>query len=93
LKYFGITPGKPTLSEVVVNPKTYRFTAEEGGIWHSSVEIGQKVRKDQELGNMTDLFGNVQRIYKAPEDSVVNFLRVFYSVNCGESLVGLVVLD
>ena len=40
-----------------------------------------------------DLFGNVLETYEAPEDAVVSFLRVFYSVNCGEPLIGLVVLD
>ena len=92
LRYFGIVRGKPALSEVVVNPKTYRFTADQGGIWHSKVEVGQAVDKDQELGNMTDLFGNVLRVYKAPERSVVSMMRVFYSVNCGEALVSVAVI-
>ena len=41
---------------------------------------------------MTDLFGNELKAFTAPEDSTVSFLRVYYSVNCGEPLVGLVVL-
>ena len=93
LRYFGILDGEPEMVKPLVNPKRYRFTAERGGIWHSFVELGQSVRAGEEVGNMTDLFGNVLETYEAPEDTVVSFLRVFYSVNCGEPLIGLVVLE
>jgi uncharacterized protein len=92
LKYFGILKGKPVMSNPVINPKSYRFRAKQGGIWHSKVELEQFVSAGQEIGNMTDLFGNVLETYKAQEDSMVTFLRVFYSVNVGEQLIGLVVL-
>jgi hypothetical protein len=93
LKYFGILEGEPERSKPVINPKSYRFTAEVGGIWHSKVELGQRVAAGEEIGDMTDLFGNVIKTYRAPENGVINFLRVFYSVNCGEPLIGLVALD
>jgi predicted deacylase len=93
LKYFGILSGKPEMGKPEVNPKRHRFTAEQGGIWHSFVELGQRVKAGDEVGNLTDLFGNVLETYRAPEDAVVSFLRIFYSVNCGESLIGLVVLS
>lgn len=93
LRYFGILEGEPKLSNPVLNPRTYRFTAEEGGIWHSKVELGQRVTAGEEIGNMTDLFGRVMNIYRAPESGTINFLRVFYSVNCGEPLVRMVFLD
>jgi len=93
LKYFGILEGEPRMTRPVISPKTYRFTADEGGIWHSKVELGQRVAAGEEIGNMTDLFGNVIKTYRAPENGTINFLRVFYSVNCGEPLIGLVILD
>jgi len=93
LKYFGILDGKPEMSCPVINPKSYRFIAQQGGIWHSKVELGQRVKPGEEIGNMTDLFGNVIKTCTAPQDGIINFLRVFYSVNCGEPLVGIVFLD
>ncbi len=92
LKYFGILEGEPEMVEPAESPKRYRMTAAQGGIWHPKAELGEKVAKGQLIGEMVDLFGNVMETYTAPDDSTVNFLRVFYSVNCGEALIGLVVL-
>ena len=92
LKYFGILEGKPKMSTPAVSPKRYSFKAKQGGIWHPKVDIGQSVSTGEELGNMTDLFGNILETYTAPENATVTSMRVFYSVNCGEQLIGLVVL-
>jgi predicted deacylase len=93
LRYFGIIEGEPDMVKPAVDPKRYRYFAEQGGIWHPYVELGQEVKSGEELGNVTDLFGNELEAFAAPEDSTVSFLRVYYSVNCGEPLIGLVVLD
>jgi len=93
LRYFGIIEGEPEMVKPAVDPKRYRYFAEQGGIWHPYVELGQEVKSGEELGNVTDLFGNELEAFAAPEDSTVSFLRVYYSVNCGEPLIGLVVLD
>jgi len=92
LKYFGIIPGKPQMVQPTMNPVRYRFKTNLGGIWHPYVDLAQMVSKGQEVGNISDLFGNIIETYKVPEDSMVTFLRVFYSVNVGEPLIGLVVL-
>ena len=89
LKLLGIIKGEPKTFDAKVNPKEYYAVAEMGGIGHSKVEIGQEVQKGQELGNMTDLFGNILETYTAPERGWVRFLRVGYSVNVGEPLVSI----
>jgi hypothetical protein len=89
LKLLGIIDGEPKKFDAKVNPEEYHAVAERGGIWHSKVEIGQEVQEGQELGNMTDLFGNILETYKAPEKGWVRFLRVWYSVNAGEPLVSV----
>ena len=53
------------------------------------VELGQEVEAGQELGHMQDLFGNIIETYKFPFKGYVRFLRVWYSVNIGEPLVGI----
>ena len=87
LRLLGIIEGKPKMFEAKVNPDEYHAVARVGGVWHSMVEVGQEVQKGQELGNMSDLFGNVLETYRAPEGGWVRFLRVWYSVNVGEPLI------
>jgi hypothetical protein len=89
LKYFGIIEGTPELTDAPINPDGYRAKAKKGGIWWPKVEIGQKVDTGQELGYMQDLFGNIIEVYKSPQKGYVRFLRVWYSVNVGEPLVGV----
>lgn len=93
LKYFKVLSGEPTLADAAINPKGYRFKASNAGIWHSLHELGARVKKGELVGEVTDLFGNVLESHMAPEDAKVTFLRTFYSVNQGEALIGLTVLD
>ena len=89
LKYMGIIEGTPELSNPPINPDVYRPIAKKGGIWWPKVELGQEVEAGQELGYMHDLFGNVIETYRSPKKGYVRFLRVWYSVNIGEPLVGI----
>lgn len=89
LKYMGIIEGTPKLYDPPINPEGYRPRAKKGGIWWPKVEIGQEVEAGQELGYMQDLFGNVIEKYHSPQKGYVRFLRVWYSVNIGEPLVGV----
>jgi len=89
LKYLNILEGKPEMSEAVINPGNYNPKAKQGGIWHTKVEVGQRVDAGQEIGNMTDLFGNVLETYISPKKGLVRFNHVWYSVNCGEPLIDI----
>lgn len=86
LRCLGILEGSPKMSKAVVNPEEFTARAKRGGIWHPRVEIGQDVKAGQEIGDTTDLFGNVLETYSTPKKGFVRFLRVWYSVNCGEPL-------
>ena len=87
MKYLGILAGKPTMYDTVVNPETYRPAAKHGGIWTSNVEVRQMVEKGQELGKITDLFGNVLETFNSQKRGIVIYKRAWYSVNYGESLI------
>lgn len=87
LKYMGIIEGEPTTYNVKINPEEYTAKASKGGIWYPNVEVGDHVKKGQDLGTMKDLFGNVHETITSPEKGWVRFLRVWYSVNTGEPLV------
>lgn len=87
LKYMGIIEGQPKRYEAKINPEEYTVRAEKGGIWYTSVEIGDHVEKGQEIGTLRDLFGNTIKTYTTPKAGWVRFLRVWYSVNVGEPLI------
>ena len=89
LRYFDVLPGEPVMVEAVMSPKGYRFKAGHAGIWHGFHELGAGVKKGELVGEVVDLFGNVLESHMAPEDAKVTF----YSVNQGEALIGLTVLD
>lgn len=89
LKYFGVIEGDPLRVEPIISKSSVRLLAEEGGVWRPNVKTDQKVNAGDELGVITDLFGEVQQVVEAPEDGVVGMMRCFYSVNCGELLVSL----
>jgi predicted deacylase len=93
LKYFKVLPGEPMLADAVIAPKSYSFKASNAGIWHGFHELGTKVKKGEKVGEVTDLFGNVLESHTAHEDAKVTFLRTLYSVNQGEVLIALTVLD
>ena len=87
LKYFQIIEGAPSMFNAIIDPEEYNLVAERGGIWHSNVEAGQIVERGIELGNITDLFGNILEIFKAPKKSFIKTVRMWYSVNCGDKVI------
>lgn len=93
LRYFGVIEGKPKMVEPVISKGSARLRAEEGGIWKPSVSTDQLVTAGDTLGVVTDLFGEVKQTVKAPQGGVVGIMRCFYSVNCGELLVSITLLE
>jgi predicted deacylase len=91
LKYFRVIEGTPKRVEPTISKGSVRLLAEEGGIWRPKVGMDQEVKAGDELGVVTDLFGEAQQVVKAPKDGVVGMMRCWYSVNCGELLVSITI--
>ena len=87
LRYMHILGGEPKRQTPRVSRKRLRLLASENGAWHPSVKLDDEVKKGAELGRVTDLFGNVVQVARAPEAGVVSMTRSFYSVTKGETLV------
>ena len=86
LRYMHILGGEPKRHVQRVSRRRLRLLAAESGAWHPSIKVGEDVKKGAELGRVTDLFGNVLQVVRAPEGGVVGMMRCFYSVNKGETL-------
>jgi predicted deacylase len=87
LRYMHIIGGEPKLRTPRVSRKRLRLLAVQSGAWHPSVELDDEVKKGAEIGRVTDLFGNVVQVTKAPEAGIIGMMRCFYSVKKGETLV------
>jgi len=93
LRYMGILEGEPKRWVQRVSRKRLKVLASESGAWHPSVELDEEVKAGDELGRVTDLFGNVLQVARAPEGGVVGMTRCFYSVNRGETLAVVSAFD
>lgn len=87
LRHLDMMKGEATLGSPPVDPKAQRLWAEKGGIWRRGVEAGERVKKGQRLGEVSNLVGGTLQEVTAPFDGVVSFLRTHYSVNAGDTLL------
>ncbi len=65
------------------------ITSEHKGLFYALVERKQKVKKDQLLGYVTDLFGNRLQEVRAPFSGVVVYFTATPPISKGEALVNL----
>ncbi|MDP2901438.1 MAG: succinylglutamate desuccinylase/aspartoacylase family protein [Candidatus Bathyarchaeota archaeon] len=93
LRYMHILGGEPKRRAPRVSRRRLRVLASVSGAWHPSVELDDEVKKGAELGRVTDVFGDVVQVAKAPEGGVVGMTRCFYSVNKGETLAVVSAFD
>jgi predicted deacylase len=93
LRHMGILGGEPKLRVQRVSRRRLRVIALRSGAWHPSIKLDEEVKTGVELGRVTDLFGNVVQVAKAPEGGIVGMMRCFYSVNCGETLAVVSAFD
>jgi len=93
MKYLGMIEGRAARYKYVVDPETFKFTAEKGGIFRSKVKVGEMVSAGDVVAEVVDLFGRPLQTVRAPADSMVALMRVFHAVNPGETLLWLVKLE
>ena len=87
MKHTGNLDGEPTYGDPAVNPKSHRVAANRGGAWRRQVEAGQRVSHGETLGRVSSLTGETLETVLAPSTGVVSFLRTYYSVNEGDTLL------
>ena len=79
----------PKVSQEARRTKWVR--ASRGGIFHLSVALGQKVRKKDKLGTITDAFGQSNYTIKASSDGIVISYTLNPLVNQGDAIVHLAI--
>jgi predicted deacylase len=90
LRAAGVVGGRPRR---VARPRVLdrfdwvRSPAE--GIFHASVRVGQRVRRDQALGEMVDLLGAPLAVIRAPSAGVVLFVVTSPAIRADGLLLGI----
>src|SRR3954452_17289870 len=74
LKHLGVLAGAPDAPRSTSVGRFEWLYSTPGGFWVSSVKTGDQVKGGQTLGEIRDLYGDVQQAVEAPEDGVVLFL-------------------
>ena len=87
MRHLHILPGEAKLVQVPLNPKSQRLHSDHGGVWRRKVEIGQRVKDGERLGEVSNLLGDEIQVVDAPSSGKVTFLRTHYSVNAGDTLL------
>jgi predicted deacylase len=63
--------------------------SEHDGYYYPKVQVGENVRKDQDLGRVTDFQGNLLQAISAPLDGIVLFLVSSLAMNQGDPLLAI----
>ena len=64
-------------------------TATEDGCWYPSVELEEKVKKGQKLGEIRDYFGNMKAAYFSDSDGVVLYLVTSLAIMANDPLAAI----
>lgn len=85
LKMIVGTPNKPREQRI---RKRYNLIVKRGGICYSP-QLGVRVKKGDQIGQVKDMFGNVVETVTSPVDGVVSFRRNSLSINSNDRILGL----
>ena len=88
MKFFKMTEGRPRIRVKQLFVKDFCYVkAEKGGLFYSMVDIDDEVKKEQKIGEIWDLWGNVVETLHSPEDGVVRKMSTNHATNSGETLI------
>ena len=76
---------KKEISQVYLNNQSY-VKVPVRGLFYSSIKSGDTIRKDQNIGQITDDFGNILQQIISPTDGIVLYKIGTPPVNIGETL-------
>ncbi|MGI9535143.1 MAG: succinylglutamate desuccinylase/aspartoacylase family protein [Thermodesulfobacteriota bacterium] len=92
MHYHGMTKKSVRKSKDIIICDTYWIRSPKSGLFRSYVKYGDKVIPHQDLGSVTDPFGEEERKIKSKIDGMVTGLRSNPIVNQGDALFNIGVL-
>lgn len=90
LKHLGIIPGRPERVAEPVWIREYTIVrSEHDGLFYPLVRRGQHVQKGEQVGYMTDFFGNIIQKVRAPHTGIVLYVIATPPMSRGEPLISI----
>lgn len=89
LRSFEVIPGEVKQYEVEFLEKMLVTTATVEGCWYPSVQLEDKVKKGQKLGEIRDYFGNMKAEYFTDSDGVVLYLVTSLAITANDPLAAV----
>jgi predicted deacylase len=90
LRYLGVLPGdQPVHAGQRVYDTFAWMRAEQDGLFHPNVQIGETVREGQPIGRITDYFGNELQSLAAVAGGEIVFLVTSLAMNAGDPLLAI----
>jgi predicted deacylase len=89
LRYLEMLPGEPNGPRSTTIARFEWLYSIPAGFWVAGIKTGDRVERNQRLGEIRDLYGEVQEQIHAPADGVVLFLTTSAAVAENGLLLGL----
>jgi predicted deacylase len=77
MQWLKMIPGRPKLPKTVVEYEGTFISAIHGGFYQQTVELKQRVKRDQLCGTVSDFYGEILEEIRAPHDGIVASKRTF----------------
>jgi len=89
LRSFEVIPGEVKQYDVEFLEKMLVTTATVEGCWYPSVQLEDRVKKGQKLGEIRDYFGNMKAAYFTDSDGVVLYLVTSLAITANDPLAAV----
>lgn len=94
MKHLGMLEGSPTkVKDQVFFDRIIAVRANKGGIFRSRTKVGDYVKQDEVIGEVTNLFDDVVEEIKSPEYGLIIKNRTSAFVNTGERVFVIALLE
>ena len=74
MKYLGMLKGTPNIPKKAKVYRPYHIYSERGGFFISNVRAGDMVKKDQVIGVIKNLYGDILEQVKVPDPGVIHMV-------------------
>jgi uncharacterized protein len=91
MRVLNMLDGKSTVrdSQRMFSRGFTTVTVSKSGVFHPTVEPGDDIVKDQIIGEVTDIFGEIIENVRSPVDGTIWIIRLKVSVDLGDSVFSI----